>query len=178
MAALLLAMAAAPALAAEWSEEVPVRAGSETVLRFRARIVGDFLVVQASHAPGWHSYAMDNALREKEALAGKPSLGTELGLRIDVESGGAPQGAWLQSAPKDLSQPELRHYTWGFGETATFALPFQREGSAPVVLAIVGQVCNDQTCRNINVDLTIPPAPAGNRDTTFSLDQLVPVRTK
>lgn len=177
LAALLLALVATPTRAAEWSEEVPVRAGSETVLRFRARIAGEFLVVQATHTPGWHSYAMDNALREKDALKGKPSLGTELGLRIHVESGGTPRGTWLQSTPKDLSQAELRHFTWGFDGTATFAVPFQREGSAPVVLAIGGQVCNDQTCRNIDAELTVPSTSAEETDSAFSPDQLIPVRT-
>ncbi len=178
LAAVLLALAASPGLAVEWSEEAPVRAGNETVLRFRARIAGDFLVVQATHTPGWHSYAMDNDLREKEALAGKPSLGTELGLRIQVESGGKAKGPWYQSPPRDLSQAELRHFTWGFEDTATFALPLERDGSNPVVLAIAGQVYNDQTCRNINVELTVPPPPSDAKEAGFSRDQLIPVRTR
>lgn len=180
-ASLLLLLAATTGTAAEsepeWSKEVPVRSGTETVLRLRARIAGEYLVVQAIHTPGWHSYAMDNDLREQEKLAGKASLGTEQGLRIHVESGGKPQGPWYQSPPADLSQAELRHYTWGFDGTATFALRLKPSGSDPVVLAIGGQVCNSQTCRIIDVELTVPHAPDSGREGGFSTDDLVPVRT-
>jgi hypothetical protein len=162
--------------AADWSKEVPVRDGSQPILRFRARVAGDYLVVQAIHEPGWHTYAMDNELRAEEKLAGRPSLGIEEGVEIEIESGGKPVGPWFQSPPRDLSQPDLRWYTWGFDGTATFARRLERTGTGPVALTIGGQTCNGQTCRLIDVELTVPP-PTDGENPEFSTDDLVRVRT-
>ena len=44
-------------------------------LSYRARVEGDWLVVEATHEPGWHTYAMDNVVRAREK-SGKMSTRT------------------------------------------------------------------------------------------------------
>ena len=72
------------------------------------------MVVQVKTADGWHTYAMDNKQRAKEALAGKMSLGVEENTQVTVSQGLQVTGPWYQSEPKDFSQPKLRWFTWGF----------------------------------------------------------------
>ena len=98
------------------SNEVVVRHGSDAVVRYRARIEEDFLIITATHEKGWHTYAMDNELRALTALQGKPSLGIEQGIDIQVGEGLELSGPWLQTKPRDLSKPELswcRVKRWG-----------------------------------------------------------------
>lgn len=176
LASLAMLAVATPGRAAEWSKEVAVRDGTKTILSFRARLSGGFLVVQALHGPGWHSYAMDNERRAAERLAGRPSLGVEQGVRIEVESGGKLLGSWYQSPPLDLSRPELQWFTWGFDGTATFARRLERKGTDPVALKIGGQVCDGRSCRPIDVRLSVPSG--GEPKNAFSTDDLVRVRTE
>ena len=73
-----------------------------------------FLVIQATHEAGWHTFAMDNKLRAQEKLAGKRSLGIDGPTEIAVTQGLELAGPWHQSVPKEFSKPELRWYSWGF----------------------------------------------------------------
>src|SRR5262250_1020950 len=70
--------------AADWTDPVEVRQEAKRCVSYRARLDGQFLVVEASHEEGWHTYAMDNTQRAQEKLAGRKSLGidrpTEIGL--------------------------------------------------------------------------------------------------
>ena len=36
---------------------------------YRARVEGDWLIVEATHEPGWHTYSMDNVIRAREKPA-------------------------------------------------------------------------------------------------------------
>ena len=44
---------------------------------YRARVEGDWLVVEATYEPGWHTYSMDNVIRAREK-SGKLRPETEL----------------------------------------------------------------------------------------------------
>lgn len=176
LVSLVLLVLPAVAQASDWSAEVPVRSGRQTAMRVRARVAGDYLVVQAIHEPGWHCYAMDNELRANEKLAGRPSLGIELGVRIELTSGAELEGPWFQSPPHDLSKPDEQWYTWGFDQTATFARRLARKGSEPITLEVAGQVCNAQTCRPIEVTLTLSAPAVGDDENDFDTKELVEVR--
>ncbi len=48
------------AAAQDWSDSVVVRRRAEPVVTYRAKLDGGFLLVEAVHAKGWHTYALDN----------------------------------------------------------------------------------------------------------------------
>lgn len=139
-----------------WSKEAVVRQGIDPVVRIQARIVPGYLIVRARHERGWHTYAMDNELRAAAALAGKKSLGIEQGIDIRVEGGLELDNRWLQTEPGDLSQPEIRWFTYGFDETALFACRVKEVTSDQVVVRIRGQACSGETCCQVNVALKLP----------------------
>ena len=141
-----------------WSKEVVVRQGVAPVVRFQARVAGDYLIVKAKHKMGWHTYAMDNELRATKALKGKRSLGIEQGIDIQVERGLEPDDRWLQTKPQDFSQPELRWFTYGFDETALFACRVNKVTSDQVILRIRGQACSGETCCQVNVAIELQAA--------------------
>ena len=58
------------AKAADWTEPLDIRYDTKKCVSYRARLNGDFLVIQATHEPGWHTIAMDNTRRAAEKLAG------------------------------------------------------------------------------------------------------------
>lgn len=147
--------------AADWSEPVVVRWGDMGVVFYRARIEGDALVIEAAHAPGWHTYALDNVERAR-ARSGKEKPETELPTRIAVSGGVEVVGNWFQSEPKDLSDGDIKWYTWGFEGTARFAARVRRIGDGPVTVTIRGQACNDSSCAMVEgAKLTVPVDPAG-----------------
>ena len=79
LAVLLLAGIAAAA-GAQGTAEPPrqeVWLGENLAVSYAARIEGDWLVVDALHEPGWHTYAMDNVQRARE-VTGKARPDTEL----------------------------------------------------------------------------------------------------
>lgn len=139
--------------AASWCEAAVVERDGQPCVTYRARLSGAFLVVEALHAPGWHSYAMDNAQRVAAALDGRPSLGAELPTNIEVE-GCEVVSRWHQSRPDDLSQPELMWFTWGFRDRATFAVRIA-DPSPELLVTVRGQVCNDATCAGVDVGLEL-----------------------
>jgi hypothetical protein len=142
-----------------WSKAAEVRDGSQSVVRFQARIDCDYLVVRAIHEKEWHTYAMDNQARGTKALQGRKSLGIEQGVEIKVKSGLILDDHWLQSRPRDLSKPELRWYTYGFDRTAVFACRIKTVTAEPIVVQIRGQACSGESCRTIDAVLEIEERP-------------------
>jgi hypothetical protein len=146
-------------LAAAWTNPVEVQHNDNRCLSYQARLDGPFLVVRANLEPGWHTFAMDNKQRAEEKLAGKKSLGIDRPTEIVVTGGLQTAGPWFQSPPKDFSRPELRWFSWGFERQALFVVKTRRAGAAPAHLALRGQACTETTCKNIDVEISLP---AGN----------------
>jgi len=142
-----------------WSEKVEVRRREVLAVTYRARLEGHHLVVEARHEPGWHTYAMDNVERARRASGQKRSE-TEMPTRIEIDDGLLPVGPWLQSPPDDLSQPELRWYTWGFSGTSHFAVAVERGQARRAVVRINGQACTESQC--LWIDELVLEVPKGN----------------
>jgi hypothetical protein len=174
--ALGMAAFASAALASEWSAPVHVLHELQPCVTYRAKLDGEFLVIQAAIQPGWHSFAIDNERRAAEKLAGKPSLGIDQPTQIKVQNGLEVAGAWYQTPPRDFSKPELRWYSWGFEQQAVFATKVRRTGSGPAQIEIRGQACTDKTCKNIDVSLSLPVPATAQASTTVDLKTLVHVR--
>jgi hypothetical protein len=159
---------------AQWTPPVHVEHDNQPVISYRAQLAGDYLVVEASLADGWKTFAMDNQKRADEKLAGKKALGIDRETSITVSGGLTLTNGWLQTPPKDYSRPELRWFTWGYQGKALFAAKVARKGSGVAALNIKGQACTESVCKNIDVDLNVPlaarPAPA------IDLSALIPVR--
>ncbi|MCH7959681.1 MAG: hypothetical protein IID08_06105 [Candidatus Hydrogenedentes bacterium] len=148
------------------------------VVSYRARLDGDTLLIEVKHAPGWHTYTMDNTERAQKK-SGKEKPDTELPTRIEASGGIEIIGPWRQTDPKDLSQEEIEWYTWGFEGTAHFAVQIRRTSDEPVRIRIRAQACNATSCSMIDglvLDLPATPedskAPATGR---LDLSSLVPV---
>jgi len=62
---------------------------------------------------------MDNDKRASAKLAGKKALSVDKPTQLQPE-GIEITGSWLQSQPKDFSQPDLRIFSWGFEGDARF----------------------------------------------------------
>jgi hypothetical protein len=148
-------LAAAAALAGDWSAPVDVHHDDKVILSYRAKWDGDHLIVRAAIQPGWHTFVMDNEQRLQEKLAGKPSLGIEKSTIITA-TGLTFSGGWLQSQPKDFSKPELRWYTWGFEREATFAIKARKTGTGSAVVELKAQACAADICKNIDVEMKVP----------------------
>lgn len=154
--------------------------GDDLAVTYLARIEGDWLVVEARHEPGWHTYAMDN-LERAAAATGRPDSEAELPTRIDPSSEIELQGPWRQSAPIDLSDPEIRWYTWGFEGRSFFAARVDRAGppaarershdlapagpAAPLAgadawVTVNAQACTDKLCAMVE-DLRVPVVTSG-----------------
>jgi len=162
-------------LGSDWTSPVEVRHDVQKCVSYRAKLSGEFLVIQATHEPGWHSYAMDNKIRAQEKLSGKRSLGIDSPTEILLARGLELSGPWYQSEPKDLSKPELRWYSWGFEGQALFVGKVRRIGAGPASLAVRGQACSDAICKNIDVTLSVPlSGSTGKSD--IDLKSLVQVR--
>ncbi len=175
----MIAFAFAGALAAragEWSPAVEVRNDEERCVSYRARLDGPYLVVQATHEAGWHTYAMDNKRRADEKLAGRESLGAERPTEIKLTGGLTVEGPWYQSPPKDTSKPELNWFTWVFEGQALFAAKVRRAGATPARIGVRGQVCTESACRNIDITIPLPAAGAAAVASEVNLKDLVKVR--
>jgi hypothetical protein len=167
-----------PALAGDWTEPVEVRYELRRCVSYRARWNGQFLVIQATIDPGWHTFAMDNKQRAQEKLAGRRSLGIDRPTEIALTGGLELTEPWYQSPPKDFSRPELRWFTWGFEGQALFVAKGRRSGAGPARIAIRGQACTEATCKNIEVELSVPLVAASTDTTASDIDfkTLVQVR--
>ena len=171
---MMLAMAIATiSQAAEWSAPVHVLHEFKPCVTYRAKLDGEYLVVQATIQPGWHSFAMDNEHRAAEKRAGKPSLGIDQPTVLKVQNGLEVAGPWYQTPPRDFSKPELRWYSWGFEQQATFAAKIRRTGAGPVQIDIRGQACTDKTCKNIDVAISMPLIGPAESTSTVDLTTLV-----
>jgi hypothetical protein len=167
-AAVALFVSAAMATDSGWTVPVEVRKGKEVAVAYRAALSGDYLLIEARHAPGWHTYALDNAARAKKKT-GTPPLGIEKSTRIAVQGGLAPIGKWRQSVPKDLSQPEIEWVTWGFEGTTYFASKVRRMGKADAVITINAQACKADACAMVDdAEIRIPAAAASIAGFDFS----------
>lgn len=166
---------AASLWAGDWSAPSEAVSRDGTVLvSCRAKVAGDYLLVEVQPVGGWHVYAMDNELRAKEALAGKMSLGVEQNTEVHLDDGLERIGNWYQTEPSDFSQPELRWYSYGYAEPALLAAEVKR-GSAPQAKVTVrAQACDSASCVTVEAVMDVPIGDTG--DSTVDLDGLVPVR--
>jgi hypothetical protein len=178
----LLVMAACnshtPRRTGRWSESVDVRYRDLAVVSYRAKLDGDMLVIEATHAPDWHTYALDNVERARKK-SGRNRPETELPTRIEVTGGLRVIGNWYQSEPTDLSQTEIHWYTWGFEDVSQFAVKTERVEGAQATVSINGQACNAAACSmvdNVSVVLPLPSEEqftAGIANTTVDLSRFV-----
>lgn len=169
-----IAAAGGPAPATSAAAEV--RHDDKLCVSYKARLSGDYLVVEATHAPGWHTYAMDNKLRAEEKLAGKKALSVDAPTEIAVSEGLQAAGPWLQTNPKDYSKPELRWYSWIFEDTAVFATKVRRTGAGVALVEVRGQTCDDVTCKKIDLTLSVPVSGKPGAAAGVDLKSLVAVR--
>jgi DsbC/DsbD-like thiol-disulfide interchange protein len=175
---LLTVLSAWTLAAAAWSEPVEVRLGSEKCIAYRARLDGEYLVVEATPEKGWHTFSMDNEIRAKEALAGKRSLGVDAPTQISLSNGLESGAGWYQPEPENFSKPELRWFSWGYEKPALFVTKVRRSGAGPAEIAIRGQACTETSCKNIEVALSLPLPAAGVSGAPAGVDlkSLVAVR--
>ncbi|MEZ5365933.1 MAG: hypothetical protein R2748_27275 [Bryobacterales bacterium] len=170
-----LSLLAASVWAGDWTAPVAVGLGDEHAVSYRAKLDGEFLVVEATQVNGWHTYAMDNEERAKEALKGKQSLGIDAPTQITVGGGLALAGPWKQSEPHDYSKPAMRWYTWGYDAPALFAAKVKKTGAGAGEIGIRGQACDDKRCKNIDITLSVPADGFGGK-ATLDLSNLIAVR--
>jgi len=143
------------AVATEWTESVEVRMRRDNVISYRAALVGDTLIVEAAHEEGWHTYAMDNVRRAREA-SGKEKPECELPTRIEISGALTVAGPWRQSEPIDLSNTDIKWFTYGFEGTTYFAANVKREGEGDATIRIDAQACNASKCSMVDgLELTI-----------------------
>ncbi len=165
------------AMAGEWVESKPVMYRGEIAMTYRARLAGEWLIVEAKHSPAWHSYAMDNVERARKAT-GKQTPETELPTRIAVTGGLKTVGAWKQTAPKDLSKADIQWYSWGFEGTARFAVKVERVADGgEAVITVNAQSCNASSCsmvRDLKIVLPVTAEPS-TEDSTGVEEGLVKV---
>ena len=72
---------------AQWTEPVHVRQELKPCISYRAKLAGDYLLVEATLDSGWKTFAMDNQKRADEKLAGKKALGIDRETSIDLAGG-------------------------------------------------------------------------------------------
>lgn len=177
LACMALVVAGPAARAGNWSEPVEVRHDEQRCVTYRARLNGDFLIVQATHEAGWHTNAMDNQKRAEEKLAGRQALGVDSPTEIRLSQGLELAGPWYQSPPKDASKPELLWFTWVFEKEALFVAKVRRSGPGPAVIGIRGQACTDSACKKIDIALSLPLAGAAEQAAEpIDWKALIPVR--
>jgi hypothetical protein len=159
-----LGIAGGPATAAAQGTGEPARQevwlGDEFAVSYAARVEGDWLIVDVWHEPGWHTYAMDNVERARE-VTGKERPDTELPTRITPSPGIELTAPWRQTDPAELSQPELRWYTWGFADRSFFAARVGRADPESWV-QVDAQACTDRLCAMVD-GLRVPVTRSDGR---------------
>lgn len=178
MLALIAATGVETASAGDWTAPVEVLHEHQRCISYRARMDGEFLVVQTTIEPGWHTFVMDNKQRSAEKLAGRQSLGVDGPTEIALTQGLEIAGPWYQSEPKDFSKPELRWYSWGYEGEARFVAKTRRSGPGPVQIAIRGQACTETICKNIDVEISLPVNAAAGQPSSVDRKGLVEVRAE
>jgi len=159
--------------AGEWSAPSEVFHDDQRCVSYRARWNGEYVIVEVSVDPGWHTFAMDNKVRHEAMLKGKPSLGVEKDTTITVAGGLEVEGKWLQTNPRDFSKPELRWFTYGFEGKAYFAAKAKKSGPGPAQVRLKAQACAKEICKNIDVTMAVALTPDG---IAFDAASLQPVR--
>ncbi len=162
LAVLMLAGIATAAVAQDSGEPVrqEVWLGENLAVSYAARTEGDWLVVDVWHEPGWHTYAMDNVQRARE-VTGKARPDTELPTVITPSPGIELAASWRQTVPTELSQPELRWYTWGFADRSFFAARVLRADPGGWV-QVDAQACTDRLCAMVD-GLRVPVTESAGR---------------
>ena len=171
----ILILMATVASAADWSQPAEVRHEDALVISYTARVDGPYLVVRATIAQGWHTFALDNVQRVEEKLAGKPALSMDRSTEIAV-AGVQVEGPWHQSPLKDFSRPELRMFSFGYDRDAIFAAKVRRAGAGTAKLRIRGQACTETVCKNIDVALTVAVPAKPGTSAEVKLHELVQAR--
>ncbi len=172
-----LAMVSLSAHAIDWGEEQDVtRRDGTVVVSYRAALVGSTLVIEATHAEGWHTYALDNVERARRKT-GKENPETELPTTIAVSGGLTVSGAWFQSEPKDMSDPEIFWHTWGFEGVVYFAVPVKRTEGNEATVTINGQACDAASCSLVD-DVTLGVSLSDESDEHFDFEGMTQVRSK
>jgi hypothetical protein len=157
----------------DWTPPVAAMRKTTKVASYRARLAGDTLLIEVTHEPGWHTYALDNLERAKKK-AGEPPLGIEKSTQIEVSGGLRVVSKWRQSPPKDLSQPEINWFTWGFEGTTLFAARIERAQGGEAVITINGQACKTTTCAMIDeLEIRLALNTSGGGETKIDISQLV-----
>ena len=134
-----------------WGAPAVVTHDDQPCVTYRAQLAGGYLAVEVKLEPGWHTFTMDNDKRAAAKLAGKKALSMDKPTQVQAE-GAEITGPWLQSQPKDFSQPDLRIFSWGFEDEARFAVPAKTVADvAEVRVRIKGQACTQSVCKNIDV---------------------------
>lgn len=177
-AMLVLIACASAARAGDWTDAVEVRHELKPCVSYRARLAGQFLVVQATLEPGWHTFAMDNKQRAKEKLAGRESLGIDGPTEIKLTQALEVVGPWYQTPPKDFSKPDLLWFTWGFNGQALFVAKVRRSGAGPARIAVGGQACTETICKQIDVEIPLPLPRASTNANPSGLDFKTLVRVR
>lgn len=175
---LILSVSAAASDSSEgWTDKTEVKLRRDAVVWYRAKLDGDLLVVEVTHAKGWHTYSMDNIERAREVTA-KESPETELPTRIEVTGGLEVAGPWKQTPPKDLSDPTIKWYTWGYEGPAYFAAPVKRTEGQSAAITVNAQACNASSCAmvdNIKLELALPDTLDKSTSTP---NDLIPLKPK
>ena len=150
LAVLMLAGIATAAVAQDAGEPArqEVWLGENLAVSYAARTEADWLIVDVWHEPGWHTYAMDNVQRARE-VTGKARPDTELPTVITPSPEIELAASWRQTAPTELSQPELRWYTWGFADRSFFAARVLRADPGGWI-QVDAQACTDRLCAMVD----------------------------
>lgn len=175
---LVAVVAAVPSASGDdsWTQPVPVMNRAKIALTYRATVADGYLIVEANHSPGWHTYAMDNTVRARKA-SGSENPESELPTRITVSGAAKVSGPWRQTPPKDLSQPEIKWFTWGFEGIARFAVPIEKTGEGDVIVSIDAQSCDPASCTMVSGLEIVVPADAGSADASELVSGLVQVQS-
>lgn len=164
-----------PLIAGDWSlPSIATTREGQPLLTCRARLAGDYLLIELRANEGWHVYAMDNEQRSVEALAGKMSLGVEQNTEVEVRGGLESLGEWFQSEPRDFSRPELRWYSYGFEGTSLLAGRVRRNGMPSATVTVRAQVCDSTSCERVEAQLQL--SVTADDESDFTTDGLVRVR--
>ncbi|MEM7674304.1 MAG: hypothetical protein AAF212_13250 [Verrucomicrobiota bacterium] len=139
----------------KWSPAAAAYYGDLAVVRYRAAMFGNTLVVEASHADTWKTYAIDNAKRSKEAFG--ENAQHENPTVINLPETVAPKDPWRQTRPKDYSKPGMNWFTWGFEGKAYFSIELESWPKEGFEIIVSAQVCDPKSCAMANnLVLTVP----------------------
>lgn len=149
---------------------------AQNEVTFEAKLIGDYLVIWATHSAGWHTYAMDNERRAREAAGGKKILGVEQGLSVSLSGGLKRVSDWRQTRPKEFSDLGQKWFSFGFDGKACLACKVESTGVTDAMIHITGQTCDSETCRPVDVRLRLPNVKSKSKD--FDISSLEKVRLK